>query len=350
MATNLTTLVLADDMETAQCELIATKTADMLISCSPHFEDMGFKNLDLLNLYLAQAIPVYEVLNGTLELLQVECYPILDEGQIVALSLKYEVEGELFTQITSYLVEEINNYISFHSQIALIFDDSSVYATDGNTLTKLMDYQNGKGDREHLSLDARSVSGVQAHHLLTNIEFCKPSEFIKLNCDIVSLDPSTDTLLDVPFYTNDYIPGGNCAHSCIASVGKYLTGRDISPKTLYDNFGLIHSYSSLTSCLKKYYGCSYKGTNYGGNYFTKVSESTWAGYPCIAVLDPDNGERYSHALVLAGFYIKDSTRHLYVMDPNHPTYELANVTSTGSIYYIRPDGFDRISFAYGTYM
>ena len=89
---------------------------------------------------LGEPIPVYRYENGKFVDSGVGKYPLFFSGRLVAFVTAYtNSHGNLATQFSFSLAEEVSDYLASHREIALIGDDYAVYATDGADIRKLKD-------------------------------------------------------------------------------------------------------------------------------------------------------------------------------------------------------------------
>ena len=80
-----------------------------------HASNLELGDLDFSHLYLSEKIPTYELINNRLVPLDIDYYPILEDGRVTALLLTYEVDGEILTQLTSALVDVLNEYLTINT-------------------------------------------------------------------------------------------------------------------------------------------------------------------------------------------------------------------------------------------
>lgn len=361
LCTNITTPVSAATNDIEDLEIIAQKTSECLVNHSINFEYLGLENLDLSCLYLSEAIPTYEYVNGALVPLGIYYYPILEDGSVAALSLVYEADGELLTQLSTSLVDEINSFLTSSPKIALIFDATSLYATDGNNLTKLLDSSCENTWRDTINASgARSISNMDADSFLANVAPRNISEAIELKCDVMPMDAPVSHILDVPYVANvtkDEITDGQtgiCWACCVASIGTFLNyksdyvdGQSVSMWLHGDFKGA--ELVDVIRCLKGIYDVSYLGkSNAVLHFYNTIVDSTYAGYPVYGVMDTSKPRVY-HAIVFTGFWTNSTTKYLYVMDPNAKGTHMATESSAGGIFYVSADNGDRMELLQAAY-
>lgn len=175
----------------------------------------------------------------------------------------------MLAQLTSSLVDVLNDYLVVNTKIALIFDAASLYITDGKTLTKLLDSVQEITSRDRI--DVHGATGISNHEtdsLLSEVTCCSVSEAAKLECDIVPLDVPISHRLNIDYVRNvskeDLKEGeeGVCWACCVASirnflnyVEEYTTGESVSR---WRHGGLKGgSLNDVIVCLKDIYGVSY---------------------------------------------------------------------------------------------
>lgn len=326
-----------------------------------HASNLELGDLDFSHLYLSEKIPTYELINNRLVPLDIDYYPILEDGRVTALLLTYEVDGEILTQLTSALVDVLNEYLTINTKIALIFDAVSLYATDGRTLTKLLDSAQESPLWDRIDFyGAASFSDSQIG-FLSRVVCRSVSEAAKLECDIVPLDVPVSHRLDVDYVANisekdlKEDEEGICWACCVASIGnflnytpKYLTGQSVSEWRYGGNKGGY--LNDVIECLEGIYEVSYTAkSNAVLHFFSTIEDSTYAGYPVYGSMDNSGSDSY-HAVVFSGFWINGTSKYgCYLMDPNVKGIHMATQSENGGIHYISAENGNHMQLLQAAY-
>lgn len=200
----------------------------------------------LFDVRLGNPIPVYQYENGIVVESDVRKYPVFSGNDIVAFVTAYtNSNGNLATQFSFSLVEEVKDYLAVNSEIAFISDDYAVYATNGSEIEKLDDCPTVSGNQfqaaNHLDYNVMALNDSIGRNIQT-IEVLPKIVVQTKGYGATAIDDSDECPVEFISQNNADNPNTNiCWAACLACVGNYLTGEES-----YDAFSLADDYYGTT--------------------------------------------------------------------------------------------------------
>ena len=129
----------------------------------PVKENYGLTDEDLINMKIADPIKTYEYTSEGLSFLR-NYVPLISDNALSAWAIENADGGEVFYQISTAYVDEINKMLDSTTQFVLIYDQNSCYLFDGLNLHKLGGFED-IDDRLILTENTLNASSVELNSL-----------------------------------------------------------------------------------------------------------------------------------------------------------------------------------------
>jgi len=281
-------------------------------------EQYGLSEVDFSSLSVGAPILAYEYVNDSLEPLGFFYYPLIYDGNLVALAIKRDDVD--FTSIVTALVDGINKNVTIDEDFALVYDSDACYLYSTSGLAML--------NKINRAVKTRSLITDEKAVELQNSEFARSPTTTSV--EPVSYMPSRSSVyLSVP-YISQFPPtpvSNICWAATAVSIGKYLR-----PSTSFTADGVAQAYHrsgtlsvynvytpsvAIAYILNNYYALSSFGFSAYTSYSTTptlatITGSLNAGRPVAARWQWSGGY---HSSVVCGTYIFPPTVTMSVMDP-----------------------------------
>lgn len=289
--------------------------------------ELGLKDVDFSKFTLGNPISAYDYTDNEFVKTR-NYYPLLIDDVLTAFAIEVGTGSEVFYQISTGLVSEINSYISNSTApIALVFDSNSSYVLHNNELKLLQEFPTEVLGRSTIATrNIANNSAFQLQNLSTNSNLNYVSNTnnarapIYYECDIDFVDQGI----------NMYV----CWAACIACVVNCVTGTNLTTNDVayeyYDGERDVFDYDTIPhntvdNVLRDNYNLSYSHGDIvgGGVMLTNITNN----YPMIGCFSNPNSANWHAAVIYA---MNVSNGYTYIMDPADGFYAMQY--STTNIY------------------
>ena len=302
----------------------ANRIATFLTSIIGDETGYGLSTVDFNSLQYGTKISIYIQEDAGLTLSESVLYPIFSNGVLCSTLLVQDDSIQIATNIAQELVSANMD----HEQIALIFDNTTLWCWNGIDLISLHTYPTVDG-RTSISSVSTTVElrFLQVHDKLDLSRIPTPTE-------------NFTTKLNVNFYLQE--AGSSYCWACAcASIGNYKTGKTTTGMQFAKHY-FPNSYYSTSQAidgaigkLNQYYDLSY---DYGGPLsISAVKSYLQSGSPIYATCSVGGSSTKNHAVVIRG--VDYTNGYISIMDPEVSYYvsaSMAWVEGTLTYKYVSP--------------
>ena len=310
----------------------------------------------LVNVSLGEPIPIYRYEQGEYVDSGVRKYPLFSGSKLVAFVTAYtNSHGNLATQFSFSLAEEVSDFMATNQEIAFIGDDYAIYATNGTEITKLDDCVTVSDEQarstDKLSPFMASNSSSLSDAIQTAEVYPKTPLQVSANSALAIEDSDECNVDFVPQNSSEYPNTKICWAATLACVGNYLVGDD-----LYDAFSLADAYFGRPGnyeqemhiklfgrVFRDCYDIDYYQTYANCPNFTFLQECISADMPFVVrATDNDFELGWGHFIVAYGWWQSIDSgvdRFVMYMDPDSTEeFTMGSVDSSGDFEYVTDSG------------
>ncbi len=336
MSLSLFTASVSAEESTSEAVSIREGVIEAFHLIEPVKENYGFTDEDLTSMELAAPINTYECTSEGVSFLR-RYVPLLCDNILKAWAIEAVDDNNVFYQISTAYIDEINSATDNTTAFALIYDRESCYMFDGSDMRKLGSYEE-IGGRSVLTNDVLETADIELNSI------CEACELRYTNRSTVygAVPPETTYKCDVSYITqNGYSSKYLCWAATIACIVNYvydinLTAYDVYTYTkvvnssLIDNNGSV-SDNNITEVLQLN-GLYYQYKAYVPA-ISNIETNIKNGYPIFGIFTYyDKGVLTGHACAIYGCTksnVSDYGHCIYVMDP---AYDFATAQYNSGTY------------------
>lgn len=299
--------------------------------------DLGLSQVDFSDISVANPLTTYEYTSAGFEE-NIVMYPLLVENTLVAWAVESSSGNSVTYQISTGLVNEINDFTDSYSNIAIIYDYNGCYLYKENELNMLNESSFNASNRKSLTADINvDFSSLNLYNINSYIALGYTPE--------ISTRASYYTQLDVKFVTQRP-PSDMCWAATIACIVNYVNGTNLNVlQVAIAHYGLSNFNQGLPSedsadILSNTYDLPYTYRNSAPSD-SVIMNNINKGFPIYASFkNQETGGR--HAVTLYGYHIMAG--YIFIMDPQSGS-ELATYDANLNKYkYVDTD--DGVDFTF----
>ena len=287
----------------------------------PVKENYGLTEADLENMKVSAPVKTYEYTSEGLSFLR-NYFPLICDGTLVAWAIENAEGDEVFYQISTSYINDVNAAINNTTSFALIYDQSSCYIVDGANMQKLGSYEK-IGGRSVLTKEALETADIE----LSSVSKAYDLGYTNQASVYGAVVPGETTYkCDVLYINQDgYYTDNLCWAASIACIVSYIKKSYYNAWDVYTqtkSFAGLESDNSLPvgneEQIYNWYGLSYQFKAYVP-VFSNIETNIRNGYPLHAIFAYQDGfSVIGHAGVIHGCTNNNQNSNLnyiYVMDP-----------------------------------
>lgn len=322
--------------ESTQISTDVEGIVEALKMCEYTKDELGLSDTDFSELCISSCIKGYTYTSNGCEA-TVDFIPLTTNGNLKAFAINKN--GKY--QITTALIEQINNYINTQTEFAIIYDYNSAYLFDGENLIFLVKSSIVSEEREVLTSvnDLDDCDNIELGNLVFStslgyVQEVTPRIPIYYACNVS--------------YVSQNPPSNICWAASIACIVNYKKGNNFTAKQVaQSHYGSDYnkgiSVGDEAEILQKY------GLNYttrtifpaDGVIFSNIKND----YPVYATVGSYNNDT-DHDVVI--YAINISSPYLYVMDPEFGSAAASVDDTTNEYIYYSAYANVWLSFKYAT--
>ncbi|MBD5113979.1 MAG: hypothetical protein HDT46_02055 [Ruminococcaceae bacterium] len=291
----------------------------------PVKENYGLTDEDLINMRVSDPIKTYEYTSGGLSFLR-NYIPLISGNGLSAWAIEDTEDDEVFYQISTAYVDEINKTVDNTTQFVLIYDQNSCYLFDGLNLHKLGSFED-IDDRLILTENTLNASAVELNSLNKTCDLGYTHKPVAYG---VSL-PVDTYMCNVSYVTqNGYSYDNLCWAASIACIANYVKGYHYTALNVFlshvsstDKYNRL-PYGKEVEVLREY-ALYYQCKGYVPS-ISIIEKNIQNGYPLYGYFEYENG---AHSCTIYGCSINNQDITLsciYIMDPQSD-FETARYSS-----------------------
>lgn len=319
MTLNLLTVNISAEETFAQTVSENEGIIEALRLIEPIRENYGLTEADLENMEVADPIKTYEYTSEGISFLR-NYFPLICSDEIAAWAIENIDGNEVFYQISTAYIDEVNEIVDSTKAFALIYDDTACYLYDSLALQKLGSFEKCEG-RSALAENVLEISTVE----LGGISERHDLGYTHGAAMYGAVLPETTYKCNVRYVTQNVGGYENiCWSATIACIINYVKNTNYTALSfLADNpdasngvvdKGLWYGYE--VDILKKY-GLNYTYSDFSTPSISVIANNIRNNAPIYAVFE--NERATTHACTMHGCTI-DNTNNgapicVYIMDP-----------------------------------
>lgn len=334
---NFVTALALTEEKTTNGEQVLLKCKTLLEQIAPYKELFGLEDAIISQLYLGSEIPVYEFKNNQLEAMDFRYIPLENsEGNIVALFIvSVDLSGDIRVEYTTEFIQNLNSSEEIRG---IVYDASRMILVRDELSEVLHEETVFNNSRDNANLE--TLIGLVGFANVSYDEYFESK--IKIDFNKTNRDAPVSRMINVPIYTQ----GSNtqyCWACCLVSVGKYFfPSTNYNPATIaVEETGNTQTATTLLNTnliMNMRYPLISNGIEYEYETsilnYSMVYPSINNGYPIIA-RESTGQLANGHIVVICGYSSTGDTYSYMMMDPLSSNYRAGNVSSNGTLEYIR---------------
>lgn len=326
------------NLEALDQSILQTLISQALSDIEPDKESAGLERVNFQELKIGAPISAYNLcIDGPIFSRYV--YPLFQNEELVALGFQAEVDGSSYIQLTTSLVDSINEQLENSTDFALIYDNTSCYLYNGSQFSLIAHSELTDSSRISLSDSPLSAN-------LSSISLTAIAPQMQLDYSTVPSTYSTPSYYSCPVSFVSQMPYENiCWAATIACISNYINDTNYDAPTiakmLYgsSNFNKPATTPEAARVFNNseinlaYSFCSYVDDNIilnnirgdfplyalftrssGGHVLTIYGVNVLSGY--ISIMCPINGQLTAYS---------SSKGYQYVSPSSNSTFTLLNV-------------------------
>lgn len=286
----------------------------------PVKENYGLTDEDLINMKIADPIKTYEYTSGGLSFLR-NYIPLISSNGLSAWAIEDTEDDEVFYQISTAYVDEINKTVDNTTQFVLIYDQNSCYLFDGLSLHKLGSFEDIDG-RLILTENTLNASAVELSSLSKTCDLGYTHRPVAYGA-VLPVETYKCNVSHVTQIGYDY--STLCWAASIACIVNYVKGFNytawdvfIANESSTDKYNRL-PYKKEVEVLQGY-GLSYQCKGYvpSLSIIEKNIQNNYPLYGYLTYRDEADGKEKAHACTIYGCSRNNQDITLsciYVMDP-----------------------------------
>lgn len=310
----------------ASTELLSVSDQETIIAAlqdiAPAADNFGLADIDFQKIRVSNCIPVYEILNGNLELLNFRIYALYESSILTAAAVVTDLQNNQYmAQIYTCIANDLNA-LNIHQgdSVCFVYDFGGFNIICNGKTTLLSSIEN-----ESLGTFASLQCNISDY----TIDWSEETVDLGYQDTAEALSASTYISCAITSQSQMRSSGYNnlCWAASVACIGNYKKGMNTNAAAIANYSDISQSCSYAISRLNSYFSLSYKSV-------TGYPPSNSRIYTNIANKNPLYGvftdwKNLSHAVVIYG--VSATGGFITIMDPYTPSTHTAYSTSISSV-------------------